>query len=837
MTHSKGLYHRPTDSLIQRTPGATTFYPVDIPVPHSQLRNFISTVDKDWLYYASGYNIYTFHIPTKRTSLLITVPFAPRCLTAGIGWICLGGDSHGDCAFIRLNKQTEDTGLEVDTRLPIDLPGELSSSKKDEREDVQSQAPLALNAHAPNKTFPWQPDLLTHEFGGDIVNSITVHEIANSGRSEWNEPVALLSNNDKTVKIYSLVQRKVVAELLHPFPMNYALLSPNSNILVTVGDGARAFFYRRKPAKRQPSGQSRDDRSTRESTVIRFPKYDWQLFAIPKLPIGDRMNDDHSFAVTFSPSGHLCAISSQGGMISVFDMETLSNLEDEEESDKAFLCTFRSSRAPIWGCVRAMEFSPEPWDLLAWSEDHGRIGVADVRQAFCRRQLIDLDAQEVQTVELEDCTPLSIKNLDTKGRLMHQYRERMQAECGRPISQAEDLLLRNFQPTTSARSVQPTAADLSERERSVLDSLEMTMDELYEASQPQQPHPYSLNYTSSPRVRASLESERAATGVSDQTGEQRERLRSIARSYLPRRRNSVVLSRQATLAPPRATSRNRLTESPSQLSQPDDHEAEIEDDGDDTDAELPPLMSTNDLTPTAGGSQSQPLPYNIPPSDPWHVIQSALESARSSDARPSDVSETGATGTTTAPSQRDTTHRLTLGNPAGTQSTVIPTAIRPIDPDVRRYMDEALLQARETLHIDRRTNAARYTLGDSSRDIERHQRILEARAQARQRVAAANAGAGSSGSGRPSRTERRTELGRPSDSDMRLARLMMISSSRQATDQNGNWVAGQALERLVAARSAGADADGLGGGAARQMALEMGLGTTGVAWSPDGRHL
>jgi len=66
---------------------------------------------------------------------------------------------------------------------------------------------------------------------------------------------------------------------------------------------------------------------------------------------------------------------------------------------------------------------------------------------------------------------------------------------------------------------------------------------------------------------------------------------------------------------------------------------------------------------------------------------------------------------------------------------------------------------------------------------------------------------------------------------------MMISGNRQATDQNGNWVAGEALERLVAPRGGGADADGLGGSAAREFIREIGIGTAGVAWSPNGRHL
>ena len=823
MTRAQGLYHRPTDSLIRRSDAK--FYPLDIPVTHAQLRNFISTVDQDWLYYASCHDIYAVHLPTQRTSLLITIPFAPRCLTAGLGWICLGGESNGDCAFVRLKEQYEQDSLHVDAKLPVNLPEANEETLRGNARD--SRTPTRVLSSEADFTF--QPDLLVQELGGDIVNSITIHNLSNAGLSEWNEPVALLSNNDKTVKVYSLAQRKVVAELLHPFFMNYALVSPDSDVLAAVGDGSRAFFYRRKPSKRLSGAQS-----STTSTSDRFPHYEWQLFAIPKLPVGDRMND-HSFAISFSQSGHLCAISSQGGMISVFDMDVLNSLSDEDESDRAFLCTFKSSRSAIWGCVRSMEFSPEPWDLLAWSEDHGRVGVADVRQAFCRRQILQLDPEQAEKIELDDITPAIIKNLDIKGRLIHQYRARMQSEYMQPPSQAEFSFLRN-NPQAGSRPYH-AGLDLDARERSVLDTLEMTMDEVYEASHPRH-HPYSLNYTSSPRVRASLEGQRvsSSTHADDLDAEQRERLRSIERSYLPRRRNSVVLSRQASSSlAPRATSRTRITASPSRLSQAEDTA---------TDDDLPPLVSTNNLTPTAGGSQSQPLPYNIPPSDPWHVIQNALESARASDtnAAPADSNSLARLESALATERRLSLSAISrnmsppLALPSsqtsGQTSALLPTT-RPIDPEVRRYMDEALQQARDTLHIDRRA-AVRSAVGEGARDIERHQRILEARAQARQRVAAANAVING---GRSSRTEQRSELGRPSASDLRLARLMMISGNRHATDQNGNWVAGEALERLVAARGAGADADGLGGSAAREFVREVGYGTAGLAWSPDGRHL
>ena len=38
-----------------------------------------------------------------------------------------------------------------------------------------------------------------------------------------------------------------------------------------------------------------------------------------------------------------------------------------------------------------MEFSPEPYDLLAWTEDHGRVILADIRHSFMSRQVITMD--------------------------------------------------------------------------------------------------------------------------------------------------------------------------------------------------------------------------------------------------------------------------------------------------------------------------------------------------------------------------------------------------------------------------------------------------------------
>lgn len=56
------------------------------------------------------------------------------------------------------------------------------------------------------------------------------------------------------------------------------------------------------------------------------------------------------------------------------------------------ITSFKSSRTYAeLGAVRDMAFAPGPIDLLAWTEDRGRVGVADVRSGFVSRQIIHLD--------------------------------------------------------------------------------------------------------------------------------------------------------------------------------------------------------------------------------------------------------------------------------------------------------------------------------------------------------------------------------------------------------------------------------------------------------------
>jgi len=531
------------------------FYPAEIAVPHHQLRNFISTVYSDKIFYVNRYDIYVLDLATKERFVLVTVPFEARCLTAAHGWVCVGGETKGDCAFIHVGENDGQPG-----------------------------------------TFCHE--LLVEMLGKEIVNAMTVQVLKPELDEHKEEVVVLISNNDHTVTIYSLTRREVLATIEHPQPMNYAVLSPDSTIMAAVGDENKVYFMKRIL-------EEEEDDSSPQSSPWQYPNYDWQPLLAPDTPKGIAQPEDFSFAVAFSPDGRLCAVSSQGGAITVFDMDAIA--EEVEPAEDAILCTFNSSRASLWGCIRSMAFSPARWAVLAWAEDHGRIGVADVRQGFRRRQHIELRKEATAKVDVKDVTSPDWKSLDVKERLRRQHQQRMQALRGHPPLGARSFNDGQRSQTSTEHLVPDQAHTLSDRERSVIQALETTIDQIDNA-----PEPYSINYTSTqPRMRPSASQSDSSREYDVQLLNPSARL---VTSHGPQRRDSVVLSESQPsqhLAVDESA-RMAMTASPGPIS----------DDG------LPPLMTPDDLASTSGSGSRQPTPYNIPPSDPWHVIEASLVARR-----------------------------------------------------------------------------------------------------------------------------------------------------------------------------------------------------------------
>ncbi|KAJ6103717.1 hypothetical protein N7486_003939 [Penicillium sp. IBT 16267x] len=389
---SDSLSYRPTESLI--LPNKRRFFPLRIPNFHPQLRHYISTADPDRIYVVVDRIVVAIHIAAQKRESIAVIPFEPRCLAAGYGWIAVGGPDNGECAYIRIDErglQVHDQAspprpADVDSALPLDLepPSRLPSPGTSG----------SASTHRPGRRP--LPELILHKFGGSIVNSVTIHRFPGNGEGTSHEDVMVLSNNDHTVTVYSLTRSKVLKILQHTTCMNYTTISPDQTILAAVGDENKVYFYR----------ILRDWGSSASTEAgSKLAGWEWEMLQCIEIEIGTRPDDACCFTIAFSPSSHLCAIGSQSGVITVIDVEVIRQTSGGFESDEnPILYQFLASRScQEGGAVRCMIFSPEPWDLLVWLEGHGRAGIADVRQFFLRRQLLhlNLDDPQLQGAHLE----------------------------------------------------------------------------------------------------------------------------------------------------------------------------------------------------------------------------------------------------------------------------------------------------------------------------------------------------------------------------------------------------------------------------------------------------
>lgn len=95
----------------------------------------------------------------------------------------------------------------------------------------------------------------------------------------------MLSNNDQSVRIFSLTQSRLLETLEFPTAMNHASISPNGKLLLAVGDRPSAFFCKRVQL---PSASS-------------YARYEWHEIAGLKLSLAEPK--DTCFSTAFSPSG------------------------------------------------------------------------------------------------------------------------------------------------------------------------------------------------------------------------------------------------------------------------------------------------------------------------------------------------------------------------------------------------------------------------------------------------------------------------------------------------------------------------------------------------------
>ncbi|KAI1774913.1 hypothetical protein F4818DRAFT_441736 [Hypoxylon cercidicola] len=387
----------PTDNLLVKE--GRKHYRTSVSPIHWQLRSLVSAERQDIVYFPAGVNnthITRLNTTTCECETIKVISFHPRCLVASEGWICCGGES-GEFVVIRESGRdgSQDDVLNSDLRSTLNA---VESSNMVQLQ--QDMLRLVERINGSNKT--WSAS--SHKVGTERVNCITIWNPPKDAPEpgQYDGPVAVLANNDKTITIVGLYEPDLPKdELGYPDCVNRGVISPDGSLLVAICDDPFLYVHARRSFTKHYHGVPRES-------------YEW--VSLPRIRLKGQWHQDTtdcrgSFAACFSSSGRYLAVGTQYGTISIFDAVALKDPDSEP-----LIAYFDSDRAPgEFGAVRDMAFSPGPYDLLAWSEHRGRIGVADARTNFMRRQIVTLGNHEgFNHISLNDRSTIDPRLLDPR---------------------------------------------------------------------------------------------------------------------------------------------------------------------------------------------------------------------------------------------------------------------------------------------------------------------------------------------------------------------------------------------------------------------------------------
>lgn len=414
---------------------------------HWQLRSLISAEGNGTLYFPTGVNnnhITRLNTEARESETIKVLGFHPRCLAAQNGWVCCGGES-GEFAIIKDADQhgSNDSGgrTSVDDALSSNFQSQLRSLESPSGNNPTLSSSfsremfnlLEQRLNGPTKTW----NATNHKFGTARVNCITIWEppkatsLFPARAGHYATPVAVLSNNDKTVTIVGLHDGEFLDDIDLSDCVNRSLISPDGSLLASICDDPFLYVHTRRAVNKGKIGEY----------------YEWKLLPRVRLESPEKNARDDcrgSFAASFSPSGRYLAIGVQNGTIKVFNVAALHSLDSDP-----LVASFATSRHPeVYSAVRDMAFCPGPYDLLAWTEHRGRIGVADARSNFTQRQVIALDQHD-------DFEHISLNDRSTiDPRLLEQRNERGAAPA--PSSHLARLLNQASSPLPPSRTADVT---------------------------------------------------------------------------------------------------------------------------------------------------------------------------------------------------------------------------------------------------------------------------------------------------------------------------------------------------------------------------------------------
>ncbi|CAK7266797.1 hypothetical protein SEPCBS119000_002213 [Sporothrix epigloea] len=373
---------------------------------HWQLRSLIGVLQQHLVYFPAGeanLQIQEFNTLKQKSETIAMLLFSPRCLVAHSGWICCGGE-EGEFVAIRPKAESRRSDSNRNRSSAVSTEGhdhhiDRTDNTAEDNADCDTDADMDDEEYDDfdMRATDDAPSLATvssrfigksDQFGTDRVNCITIwtpSPIVPLFQGAHNCSIAILSNNDKHVTLVDLDTTQELDILGFPDYVNRSVLSPSGHLLISVSDDPYLYTHKRVK-KPPPSGPSRQCTHDSQSDLAKH--YEWKLLS--RHPLRGQSSDDDSvhrgsFAACFSNTGRYLAVATQYGVIHVFETAGLGS------PDGGLIACFHSSNTNVdSGAVREMAFCPGPYDLLAWSEDHGAVGVADARNGFVPRQILSL---------------------------------------------------------------------------------------------------------------------------------------------------------------------------------------------------------------------------------------------------------------------------------------------------------------------------------------------------------------------------------------------------------------------------------------------------------------
>ncbi|KAH6996230.1 hypothetical protein BKA56DRAFT_149985 [Ilyonectria sp. MPI-CAGE-AT-0026] len=393
----------PTEFLVSQR--ARKHYRIPVRSQHWQLRSLVSAEKDNIVYFPGGTgsnHVQRLNTTTRECETIKLLTFAPRCLVAEKGWLCCGSE-NGDFVAIELDEGNDRSDQSLSVNADSDRLGLGLDSSRDD-----SIFTFLSRARRSNKSLIAK----SMKLAKDRVNCISLWFPPTSlpaWDTAYSEPMAILANNDRTVTLVSLKDFDVKDKtepfdiVTYPDFVNRAILSPDGRLLVSVLDDPYLYIHQR--VKAIPESQS-----TQSGEVNKYQWEQIQRILLKSQKKDDRSDSRGSFAACFSSSGAYLAVGTQHGTISIFNAALLANPDADP-----LITTFQSSRPQSGpGAVRDMAFCPGPFDILAWTEDRGNVGITDMRSNFIIRQIINIDDPGFEHISILDRNTIDPRLLESR---------------------------------------------------------------------------------------------------------------------------------------------------------------------------------------------------------------------------------------------------------------------------------------------------------------------------------------------------------------------------------------------------------------------------------------